>query len=284
MENGDRENYYSAMPLPVDNVVLPTPNDPPWGVFAAIGMWVASVVFIVFVPAFLLLPYLATRMDPMADAAQAAELARTDPTAIFLQIIGIIPAHLLTLLLGWLIVTRGRRYSFRTTLGWINSFKWWQYVAILAGFMAVAVAVNSVYPEQENEMMRILNSSRTAVYVIALVATFTAPLVEEVVYRGVVFSAFQRRFGVAAGFVTATLLFALVHVPQYMPSYSTIFLLTLLSVTLTWIRVVTGNLLPCIILHTLFNGFQSVMLILEPYLRTDTPAPDPTGVFLHLFR
>jgi len=37
---------------------------------------------------------------------------------------------------------------------------------------------------------------------------------------------------------------------------------------LTSIRVWSGNLLPCIILHTLFNGLQSIILILEPYLKS----------------
>jgi membrane protease YdiL (CAAX protease family) len=129
----------------------------------------------------------------------------------------------------------------------------------------VAAGVNVYFPEQENELIRMLQSSRSAVYIVAFVATFTAPIVEEVVYRGVVYSAFQRKFGIAAAFVFVTLLFAIVHVPQYYPSYSTIFLLFLLSLTLTSIRVKTGNLFPCIVLHTLFNGLQSVMLIIEPY-------------------
>ena len=100
----------------------------------------------------------------------------------------------------------------------------------------------------------------------AFIATFTAPFVEEVVYRGVLYSAFQRTLGVTAAFLLTTFLFALVHVPQYWPSYSTIFLLALLSLTLTSIRVKTSNLLPCIVLHTLFNGTQSALLILEPYI------------------
>src|SRR5690606_2955976 len=100
-------------------------------------------------------------------------------------------------------------------------------------------------------------------------ATFTASIAEEFVYRGIVYSSFQRTFGVPAAFLFVTLLFVIVHVPQYYPSYSTIFLLVLLSVILTLIRVVSGNLLPCIILHTLFNAFQSVLLLLEPYISSD---------------
>ncbi len=108
---------------------------------------------------------------------------------------------------------------------------------------------------------------------VAIMATFTAPLVEEVIYRGILFSAFQRTFGVGFAVASVTFLFAIVHVPQYYPSFSTIFLLTLLSLVLTLVRVRTNNLLPCIILHTIFNAVQSVFLILEPFLTNEnTPA------------
>jgi membrane protease YdiL (CAAX protease family) len=119
------------------------------------------------------------------------------------------------------------------------------------------------------------------VYIVAFVATFTAPFVEEVVYRGVLYSAFQRWLGVPGALIITTFLFALVHVPQYWPSYSTIFLLTLLSLILTTIRVKTGNLLPCIIFHTIFNGLQSISLIAEPMAKPGQ-TPDPVGLLLRL--
>jgi membrane protease YdiL (CAAX protease family) len=153
----------------------------------------------------------------------------------------------------------------------------------LGSFFVVAAVVGSLVPEQDNDLVRILRSSRSAVYIVAFVATFTAPFVEEVVYRGVLYSAFKRTLGVPTAFLLATLLFAVVHVPQYYPSYSTIFLLGLLSVILTSIRVKTGNLLPCIILHTLFNGIQSILLILEP-LAKSVDVPEPAATILHLFK
>jgi len=272
---------HAEVPAPI-----PSPNDPPWKVLESVVVWLLSVIFILLIPTLFLLPYLATIKPPITDPDQLVEFAKTDPTSIFVQIVAIIPAHLLTLAVAWMVVTRVRKYSFRHTLGWdTGGFRWWNYALILGVFLAIAGAVSKVVPEQENEMLRMLQSSRAVVYLVAIIATFTAPLVEEVVYRGILYSAFQKKFGIPAAFVFVTLLFALVHVPQYWPSYSTIFLLLLLSVALTAIRVKTGNLLPCIILHTVFNGFQSLMLVLEPYLPKDNvTTPDPTGFLLHLFR
>jgi membrane protease YdiL (CAAX protease family) len=268
--------YYSTLPVPQDPFPAPvTPDNPPFGTLEAMGFWFVSVVLILLIPSFFLLPYLALHDPPIVDSASIVEFAKTDPTSIFLQILAILPAHLLTLGVGWLIVTRGGKYAFRDVLGWTSGgFRWWHYLIILGGFWIVAGGVNAYFPEQENELLRILASSRSAVYIVAFVATFTAPIVEEVVYRGVVYSAFQKKFGVAAAFVFATLLFAVVHVPQYYPSYSTIFLLFILSLTLTSIRVKTGNLLPCIVLHTLFNGLQSLLLLLEPYFQKDQALQD----------
>ena len=154
-------------------------------------------------------------------------------------------------------------------------------LAILAGFFAVMLIVASVVPEQENEMLRMLKSSKAALYTIAMLSVVTAPVVEEVVYRGVLYSAFQRSVGKYLAVGLTTLLFALVHVPQYWPSFSTIFLLTLLSLILTLLRAQSGNLWPCIVLHTLFNGFQSALLIAEPHINVPgSPTEQAVGILI----
>lgn len=287
MQNPDQSEYYPEAPSGVTAVVsdaAPTPNDPPWNSLSAIGVWIASVMFILILPGIFLLPYLASLDPPISEADQIIEFAKTDATSILLQIVGIIPAHILTLVLAWLVVTRARKYRFREVLGWqTGGTRWWHYCIILGGFIVTATVVGMYFPEQENDLIRMLRSSRSAVYVIAFLATFTAPVVEEVVYRGLLYSAFQRTFGVFAAFLLVTFLFALVHVPQYYPSYSTIFLLTLLSVILTLIRLKTHNLLPCIVLHTVFNGFQSVVLIFEPYI-SKPDAPEQTALIFSFFK
>lgn len=268
METPEQVEYYSSLPVPNTPTtnLAPSPDDPPWHAWEAIGVWIASVMFIVVIPAIFLLPYLAMNGVQMTDSEALVEFAKTDAMSIVVQIASIVPAHLLTVALVWLVVTRGKKFSFKEMLGWKSGgFAWWHYIAVLLGFALIAVAVGNFIPEQENDLLRILRSSRAAVYMIAIVATLTAPFVEELVYRGVLYSAFQRAMGVPGAFILVTVLFALVHVPQYWPSTSTILLLTLLSVILTAIRVKTGNLLPCVIFHTLFNGLQSLILILEPH-------------------
>jgi len=275
------EPFSSVAPLP--EPVEPRPNNPPWGVGIAVGVWLLSVALIIFVPALFLAPYALTRAN-IGDTAELIKALSTDPLAIALQILAIIPAHLLTLGLAWLVVTEGRKFSFTKMLGWrTGGTQWWHYAAIIAGFFLLAVVVGSIMPQEENEMMRILRSSRYAVFLVAFMAVVTAPLVEEVVYRGLLYSALQRKLGVGLAVAVVTGLFALVHLPQYYPSVSTMILLTLLSLVLTLVRVKSDNLLPCIILHTLFNGVQSVLLIAEPYLKIDSTAEDAvSALFIYL--
>ncbi len=259
----------------------PTPSDPPWNSLVAVGIWFASILAIVIVPALFVLPYLISQGAILGERQALGEFLQQDQTAVIVQIVAVIPAHLITLGLAWFVVTRMRTFSFREMLGWNSGgMIWWQYLAIVAGFFLLAIVVGTYFPEQDNELTRILRSSRTAVFLVAFIATLTAPLVEEVVYRGILYSALQRAFGIKAAVVAVTVLFALVHLPQYYPSVSTMSLLLLLSLVLTLVRVGTGNLLPCVILHTVFNGTQSILLILEPYIKSVEPVIEPAATIL----
>lgn len=270
----EQQQYHSNLPLPEDpQVPAPVgPDNPPWSSPVAVGVWIFSVLLIVFVPTIFLLPYIFSVSGGQVDQETVTRVATSDPTAIFVQIIAIFPAHIITLIVAWFVVTRNRKYSFKEMLGWRSGgMRWWHHVGIMIAFVSLMIIVGSIFPEQDNELLRMLRSSKLALYTIAIMAVVTAPLVEEVVYRGVLYSAFQRSVGTVGSVALVTFLFALVHVPQYYPSVSTILLLTLLSLILTLVRVYTGNLLPCIILHLIFNAFQSALLIAEPHLNVPPP-------------
>ena len=249
----------------------PTPNNPPWNSWSAFGVWVVSVISIIVFPLIFVLPYFLTQSVNLTDAAKSTEFLQTDSTAIFLQLLSVIPAHILTLVLAWFVVTKFNTFSFRETLGWQwNGFRVWHTFVLFIFFYAIALGLTLIFGDVENEFEKMLNSSRTAVYLVAFFATFTAPLVEEVIYRGLLYSAFQRKYGIPIAVFLVTLLFTAVHIPQYSssntPDYAPILTLLIVSLTLTLIRVRTGNLLPCIVLHTVFNGIQSIFLILQPFL------------------
>ncbi|HKO62260.1 MAG TPA: hypothetical protein VJV03_13940, partial [Pyrinomonadaceae bacterium] len=49
----------------------------------------------------------------------------------------------------------------------------------------------------------------------------------------------------------------------------------LLSVALTLVRAMWGRLLPCVLIHLVFNGITALILVFEPYLQKFGPTPDP---------
>lgn len=282
MQNYESNNIENFSSSPIKKDTLPpasaamSPNNPPWNSLTALAVWLTSFLLILFVPAVLVVPYF------ILNRQNSIESFQSDPTAILLSIIGIIPAHILTLLLAWVVVTHFNKYSFRTTLGWKNGgFAWWHHLIILGGFFIVAAIVGYFLPTQDNELIRILRSSRTVVYFVAFMATFTAPLVEEVIYRGILYSAIQRSIGIGWAVLIVTTLFAGVHFWQYWGSPGTIILICLLSLILTLIRVRTDNLLPCVILHTIFNGIQSLSLIFFEDFVSIAPK---TEAFFHLVK
>jgi membrane protease YdiL (CAAX protease family) len=278
VQNQETQDYNEPLKLELEKTAEkqtgPSPNNPPWSTLAGFLVWIASVLFIVLVPTIAVVVYLAVRGVNLGDAAGMKEGLLGDPNAILVNIIGVLPAHLATILIAWAVVTAANKHSFREMLGWEwGGFRPTYLIGIVVAFFILAAVVSTLFPEQENDLIRILRSSRSAVLVVAFMATFTAPLVEEVVYRGIMYSSFQRTFGVPIAVILVTILFAVVHVPQYYPSYSTILVICLLSLVLTLIRARSKNLLPCIVLHTIFNAVQSLLLIVEPYIQQNVPPP-----------
>lgn len=279
MENENLDILNDPAQTDSDREEVPTiysPNNPPWNIIAAIGVLCLSVLLIVVLPSLLILPYLINQGITPTAGKDLQEMILADTNAVMIALSGTFLAHLITMIAAWLVVTKLRQHSFTEMLGWKwGGFKLWHGAVILVAIYAFALGMVSLLGSHENDMMKLLRSSRTAVYMVAILATFSAPLVEEVVYRGILYSAFQKVLGVGASVIMVTVIFAAVHVPQYYPDAATIISILVLSLVITLIRVKSDNLLPCIVFHFVFNGFQSILLILQPYL---PKAMDPLEV------
>ena len=267
-------------------------NDPVWGVGGALLLFIVSILVQAIIPLFFIIPFALHRgLNPSSpDFARAAlELAVTDRTAIFLQVLSILPTHILTLALLWAFVTRFGKRPFLASFGW----GWSRSRGLLEGLgfagLGVALFITAVTlawllgADKPTQLEQLINSSIGARYAIAALAVLTAPFVEEFVYRGVLYSALQRTIGVNAAVFFVLGLFTLIHVPQYWPNIGVISAVALLSIVLTIVRAYTGRLLPCIVIHMSFNAVQAVLLIAEPYVQRllpTTPPPVPTASML----
>ena len=288
------------MPNPDETIILPTweepvppsypqaknqyqspdPNNPAWGIGGALLVWFASIVLIVLMPVVFLLPYAWARgfQRGMPNYAEAiTEFALTDKTAVLLQVVSLFPSHLLTLILVWALVTRFGKQSFLPAIGWgwAPGFRLWKCVALgTLLFIVGAVIAKVLGGDKPTQLEQIINSSLLARYMISLLAVGTAPFVEEFVYRGVLYAPLQRLAGVPGAVVIVLALFTLIHVPQYWPNVGVIVAVALLSVVLTVVRAYSGRLLPCIVIHLVFNGIQAVILIVEPHVQPLIPSAE----------
>ena len=258
------------------------PDNPPWGIVQALLTWAASVVLLWLVPQFCALPYIATHYRGMAPTR---EMLLADKTFIVILVAGFIPAHALTLLVTWAVTSGLGKFRPWRTLGfsWPRDFGPWKSIGLAVMLFLIAMLIIYTFGEQETELERILRSSRTAAILTAIVASATAPLVEEIIYRGIFYSALQRVTGALLAVAIVTLLFAGLHVLQYWPNFGAISAITLLSLVLTVIRARTGRLLPCYMSHLVFNGIQSIIIVADPYIRSvvETPQPEAAPGILH---
>ena len=285
-------NWEPAAPIPPGEQRI-DPDNPPWGVIAAFFVWLLSFLSLALVPAIFLLGYALQRgLAPSNPNFQRAlaELTAKDPTAIFLLVVGNLPAHLLTLVFVWALVTQFGRHPFWETIGWGwgRYFRLWSSIALgIVLFVAGTIIAKFLGSDKPTPLEQMLDSSVATRYAIAFLATLTAPFVEEFIYRGILYSAFQRLIGRVGAVIFVVALFTAVHVPQYRPNYGVIAAVGLLSVFLTIIRAVSGRLLPCFVVHLVFNGIQSVIIILGPHVTSPTVAPDQATITLavaHLLR
>ena len=146
----------------------------------------------------------------------------------------------------------------------------WSKVGFVVGAVALALVIDiilsSILPQSKgSDFEEMLSTSGSVRILISVLAVFTAPLVEEGVYRGVLYAALRRVLGLTPSVVIVTLLFAGVHVPQYWGAWTSIASITVLSILLTLVRAKTKSLYPCIAIHFLFNLVNSAFILVHKY-------------------
>ena len=234
----------------------------------------ASVAAIIVLPLIAIVAWLLLQMllgAPLPNLAAREELLEwlKSPTLLLVQVLSTIVAHAITIAICWVVVTRFGKRPFWASLGWDwaghSIWYWLLYSAgIIIALVLVTQLIAKVLPQSdENAFTELLKSSTRVRIAIAVLATFSAPLVEEAVYRGVLYSGLRKFFGVAPTVLFVTVMFAGVHVVQYMGAWVSIAGLTLLSLALTVIRARTKSVLPCVLIHAVNNAFFSVLVLLN---------------------
>jgi len=166
------------------------------------------------------------------------------------------------LMLGFIyfLVTVDHRQAFWATLRW-RRINIGHALGCLAGgaLMTIAIALlPPVLPDSTRFPLESLFSSRAAAYAIGAFAILVAPLVEEMIFRGVLFAIFESQVSVSFAVLMTAVLFGGLHVPEYWGAWNHMFLIFLVGLVFSLARGRTGSLAPSVFLHM---GYNATMML-----------------------
>ena len=110
-----------------------------------------------------------------------------------------------------------------------------------------------------NPLLEIVLNSQDplALLLLSLTAVVLAPLFEETIFRGVLLPVLGRYLGRSGAVLVSALVFAVAHL-----SIGELAPLLVLGLGLGLLRLSTGRLLPCVVMHALWNGVTFLNLVL----------------------
>ncbi len=150
-----------------------------------------------------------------------------------------------------------RKANIGQTLGWLIVLMVAIYgVNILYQYLISALHLNI----QTNDQVLLAQSKYAplSTYASLLVATFVAPICEEVFFRGFVLMGLARGMPTGWAILISSLLFALAHGDP--ASFAVLFIIGL---ALAFLRWRTRSLWPSILLHILNNGLGALLIVLS---------------------
>ncbi len=121
--------------------------------------------------------------------------------------------------------------------------------------------MNSLVGDQggSNPLLELVLSSQEPLSLLLLLVTTVvfAPLFEELVFRGALLPVLAQSYGRSLGVIVSALIFALAHlsVGEFPP-------LVVLGLGLALLRLSSGRLFPCVLMHSLWNGITFTNLLL----------------------
>ena len=152
---------------------------------------------------------------------------------------------------------------------WLQWGLGWQSLPMALGGVLLSLplvlltswGVSRLFPDGggSNPLLDLVLSNRdpTALIFFALTACLLAPLYEELVFRATVLPAMAKSYGSGVGILSSSVLFAAAHL-----SLVEFFPLLTLGLGLGWLRVRSGRLSACILMHGMWNGYTLANLML----------------------
>jgi membrane protease YdiL (CAAX protease family) len=182
-------------------------------------------------------------------------------------------------ILGWLAVVVGTALWLRLRRAWQPTWltghrprSGWLAGLIgaggaVGGFLVVQLVVGLLIwvTGQEPPQQEIfdLMGDPTVALVLSLIAVFVAPVVEEIIFRGVLQDVLARRLSWGLAAILQSAIFSAIHI-ETLTSPPMFLALGLLGYLFTWLRRWTGSLVAPIIAHLVFNAISMLLATFGP--------------------
>ncbi len=216
------------------------------------------LLFVAFVPMALLASKFVVLIGYTVLRPLAGWQARTDLVQSDTVLLLVMQCVFYVFMLGFLFLLAKLQHQqpFWKSLGWKKPTAR-QAAAYLAGGGGLALAVSlalTLRPDTQEFPLEKLFNSRTASFAIGAFAISIAPVVEELVFRGLLFAIFERQVGWRFAVVTTAVLFAGLHAPEYWHAWNHLLMILVVGLVFSVARGITGSLAPSIILHIGYNS------------------------------
>jgi membrane protease YdiL (CAAX protease family) len=151
---------------------------------------------------------------------------------------------------------------FRFTFKWYNSsLLLWGIVLLFAASITLEPLL-SLFPDRWFELLSdTVGRGGWAV----LLTVVLAPVLEEVLFRGLILEPVRQKWGAAIGIVISAVIFGLAHTPILPQMVNAL----VMGIVLGYIYVLTDSLVPVIIIHAVNNGIAYLLLEIGGSQNTD---------------
>ena len=205
---------------------------------------------------------IAQRLYGLAGEEITDLLGREPRLAVPLQLVTWLPA------LGYIAYVVRRRYgmSLREGLAWVRLPKTARSYLRTGALLALASAVASVVlsdPTQANPMQDLF-ANREALWILVGFGVLVAPWIEEIVFRGFLYAAFERAHGRWVALVVTSALFAALHGTQYGWHWQQLSILLAVGLVFGLIRMRSGSTKATTLVHAAYNGLLFLAVLSVP--------------------
>jgi CAAX protease family protein len=230
-------------------------EQPEWGIWEVVRIAVVALVAIGLLStvALGLALRLAGPARPLpADLARNARVVVPAQFAAYLVVI----AYMV-----WLVRSRGRAFWAAVHWKWPQA-NWFGWMALGVALALLVQSASALLPIPKSLPIDRYFRDMLGAYLMAGFGLTFAPLVEELFFRGFLYPAVARSWGLAAGVVVTSALFASIHASQLAHAWAPLLLLFCVGVVLTLVRARTNSVATTFLIHVGYNGTLFGMLYL----------------------